>query len=253
MRSKTRSRDRGDLHKILCHPRLIWLWFKRYGRVGISREHIKIHFQKVSKMKIDGNGSDPVKLTCRAIDLCSRSCYHAQYLYLVCHRMQPRIVVETGVHYGASSAFMLKALNESGGQLYSIDLPNVKYQRDNGKPHSDILPSGTQPGFVVPVDLKINWHLALGDSREKLPDLLRSIGEIDLFLHDSAHTYDLMMFEFETAWPCLRDNGLMVADDADWNDAFKDFCSRHSVDFVIRRGIGITRKPCSANLTIEES
>jgi len=138
----------------------------------------------------------------------------------------------------------LKALEETGGRLYSIDLPNVKYQRDNGTFHFDELPEGSNPGFVVPERLKNNWELILGDSREKLPKLLQSIGEVDMFHHDSMHTYDLMKFEYEAVWPYLRHGGLLLSHDVDWNNAFKDFCRKHLVNHRIHRGVGIAIK-CS--------
>jgi len=234
--------SKETVRKALRHPKLVWLWAKGYGEVELSQKHIEHHLEDVSKMKIDAEGSDPLEIVCRAIDLCSKSCYHTQYLYLVCRSIRPSKVVETGVHYGASSAFILQALQECGGRLYSIDLPNVKYKRDNGICHDDALPRGLQPGFVVPKWLKANWELTLGDSRKKLPELLLSISNIDMFHHDSMHTYDLMTFEFETAWPYLKHDGLLLADDADWNDAFKDFSNRHSLTYTIHKGIGIAKK-----------
>ena len=80
------------------------------------------------------------------------------------------------------------------------------------------------------------------DSREKLPALLHSIGEIDIFHHDSMHTCDMMTFEYETAWKYLKPNGLLLSDDADWNSAFKDFCEKHSTEYCIYKSIGIARK-----------
>jgi len=231
-----------NIRKALRHPRLLWLFIKGYDEVELAKEHIAIHLGLCSKSKINEGGLDLIELVCRAIDLRFNSCYHTEYLYLVCLHTQANKIVETGVHYGASSAFILKALRETGGRLYSIDLPSVKYQRDNGTFHFDELPSSTNSGFVVPEPLKDNWELILGDSREKLPKLLQSIGQIDMFHHDSMHTYDLMTFEYETVWPYLNHGGLLLSDDAHWNNAFKDFCHRHSVKHRIHRGIGIEEK-----------
>ncbi len=242
MKTETHSRDKGDLQKALRHPKLIWLWIKGHENAEISKEHVGIHLRNVDKIKFEGNETNPTELVRKAIDLCSHACNHAQYLYLVCRNVKPSKVVETGVHYGVTSAYILKGLQESGGWLYSIDLPNIKYQRENAVLHEDVLPSGFEPGFVVPKSLRNHWKLVLGDSREKLPELLQSLAMIDLFHHDSMHTYDLMMFEFETAWPYLKKDGLLLADDADWNSAFIDFCRKHSIDHVIHRGIGIARK-----------
>jgi len=231
-----------NICRALRHPSLIWLLIKGYGVVELAKEHVAIHLRQVSRIEMDENKLDPIDLVCRAIDLCSNSCYGNQYLYLVCRYICPSKIVETGVHYGASSAFILKALEETDGRLYSIDLPNVAYLKYDGRIRQDVLPPRTKPGFVVPERLKANWELILGDSREKLPKLLQSIGEIDVFHHDSMHTYDLMTLEYETAWPYLKDDGLLLSHDVDWNNAFKDFCHRHSANWRIHKGIGIARK-----------
>lgn len=232
-----------NIHKALRHPSLVWLLIKGQGEIQLIKEHLEIHLRQVSQMEMDENKLDPIDLVCHAIDLCSNPCYRLRdHLYLVCRYLRPSKVVETGVHHGFSSAFMLKALEEMGGRLYSIDLPNVEYEADDGRIHRDVLSPQSETGFVVPERLRVNWELILGDSREKLPELLQSIGEIDIFHHDSAHTYDLMTFEYETVWPYLKHDGLLLSHDADWNNAFEDFCLRHSADYRVHRSVGIARK-----------
>lgn len=51
------------------------------------------------------------------------------------------------------------------------------------------------------------------------------------------HTYDLMTFEYETAWPHLKKGGLLLSDDADWSDAFKDFCHSRMAEYSIHKRI----------------
>jgi hypothetical protein len=51
------------------------------------------------------------------------------------------------------------------------------------------------------------------------------VGQVDLFIHDSLHTVGNMRFELETAWPRIREGGVVFVDDADCNDAFADFAS----------------------------
>jgi hypothetical protein len=62
------------------------------------------------------------------------------------------------------------------------------------------------------------------------------------FFHDSMNTYDLMIFEYETALKHLKTGGLLLSDDAAWNDVFKDFCHEYSLENRIHRGIGIASK-----------
>jgi hypothetical protein len=57
-----------------------------------------------------------------------------------------------------------------------------------------------------------------------LPGLLKQIGPIDIFLHDSLHTAENTLFEMRTAWPALRPGGAIVVDDIDSNEGFRLFC-----------------------------
>jgi predicted O-methyltransferase YrrM len=72
-------------------------------------------------------------------------------------------------------------------------------------------------------------HLIMGESRDLLPDLLKGLGEIDFFFHDSDHSYENMIWEFEQAWPHLRKGGLLAADDINYNSAFKEFCVKRGL------------------------
>jgi len=56
----------------------------------------------------------------------------ARLYYLVCRALRPEVVVETGVGYGVSSAFILKALEQNGGGiLHSVDLPPLGRNADD--------------------------------------------------------------------------------------------------------------------------
>jgi predicted O-methyltransferase YrrM len=66
---------------------------------------------------------------------------------------------------------------------------------------------------------------------------------MDIFIHDSLHTYEHMIWEFEASYPSLRVGGLLFADDALWNHAFSDFARRHGEhEARILRGVGFLRK-----------
>jgi predicted O-methyltransferase YrrM len=149
-------------------------------------------------------------------------------LYTLIRELQPTIAVETGVCNGFSTAFLLLGLEQNGvGVLHSVDLPDVVGEVYDpgtfweGKRGAAILP-GREPGWVIPEELRGRWQLVLGRSQEELPPLLERLGPIDFFMHDSEHSYECMHFEFETAWGALRDGGVLVADDWDWNDAFME-------------------------------
>ncbi len=136
-------------------------------------------------------------------------------LYVICRRQKPDIVVETGVASGMSSSHILCALEQNKrGQLYSIDLPRRQEERS---------------GWLIPDHLRHRWHLILGKSSEELAPLLKKVVAIDIFLHDSDHSYQNMFWEFQTAWICLKDGGLLLAHNIDTNEAFSDFYRDHGV------------------------
>jgi len=84
--------------------------------------------------------------------------------------------------------------------------------------------------------------LIIGDSKVELPKLATKIGAINIFHHDSKHTYEHMSFEFKTIWQSLVVNGILASDDVNWNSAFQDFRSRHMTKANIVEGIGFTTK-----------
>jgi hypothetical protein len=58
--------------------------------------------------------------------------------------------------------------------------------------------------------------------------LLGNLKGIDMFHHDSMHTYEHMTFEYETVWPKLSKGGVLASDGVQWNHAFEDFCRSKS-------------------------
>lgn len=145
------------------------------------------------------------------------------FLYILCKLTKPEKVVETGVAYGNSSSYILQALKENKkGTLYSIDSIFRPWE------------SKEMIGSAIPVELRQNWKFIFGPTTEKLPKILKQLGSIDIFFHDSLHTYKNMMFEFETAWPFIKKNGFLLSDDIIENNAFNKFYSTMNVEpFII--------------------
>jgi hypothetical protein len=163
----------------------------------------------------------------------------AAELYAVVRAFKPNVIVETGVASGISSAHILRALAANGrGALYSIDLPNV--QEGSG------LPDGRTSGWIVPDSLRGRWKLHIGDTRKLLPELLATLDRVDLFLHDSDHSYEGMSFEFELAFPKLAAGGLLMSDDTHLHTAWDDFCVKHNLRPTRVGRLGIARKPRNA-------
>jgi predicted O-methyltransferase YrrM len=150
-------------------------------------------------------------------------------LYGLVREFKPKTLIETGVCNGVSTAVILAALERNkAGSLYSIDFPeytDTDYEQGTfweGKLGA-VIPKGIPPGWLIPNKYRKRWHLTLGRSQEKLPVLLNELGEIDFFLHDSEHSYECMIFEYQQAWGYLKPGGLLVSDDTSWNSAFDDF------------------------------
>jgi len=170
-------------------------------------------------------------------------------LYSIVRKYKPEIVVETGVSRGASSAFILCAMRENGkGHLYSIDLPsdNAPAIKEEGR---NILGDGARysvaqkpVGHLVPEYLKDRWTLILRDAKIELPALLKKTGEISIFFHDSLHTYEHMLFEYETAWPYISKGGLLLSHDVLWNEAFLKFSKKVKSKPAIYYSFGVIKK-----------
>lgn len=169
-------------------------------------------------------------------------------LYPIIRLVRPEIVVETGVGPGGSSALILNALNKNRkGHLYSIDLPGydaIIYPK-MGRLYNIHVPPGNEVGWLVSPSLRERWSLLLGDSKEILPRLLTDLDGIDVFLHDSLHTDEHIMFELECVFPRLKREGLLLCDDVNeyWSLAFIEFCKKNQLPyFVLSERLGIAKK-----------
>ena len=134
-------------------------------------------------------------------------------LYGLTRWLRPQALVESGGFIGMSSAFILKALTDeklATSKLYSIELGE---DFEQGVLNTDELRAS---GGFVPMRGRIEDFLK-GD---QLPRT------IDMFLHDSSHSYRHMLWEFRQFWPRLRDGGLLVSHDVQMNAAFPEFVTK---------------------------
>ena len=132
--------------------------------------------------------------------------------YAVCRHYAPRNVLETGIANGHSSFFLIQAMKKNGhGKLHSVDIA------DNvGK----LLNDGERKDWTL--------HVLGSPQRKSFSNILDSIPDLDLFVHDSDHTYGWQMFEFRVARKALGPEGVLLSDDIDHSLAFVDFC--HEID-----------------------
>lgn len=163
--------------------------------------------------------------------------FGCEAMYLLVRAARPKLVVETGVLYGASTAHILTALDHNGaGKLCSIEIG-----RSEAEPPHD---------FFIPEDVKHCWELVIGDSRRELPAMLGRHPVIDMFHHDSLHTFDHMTWEFTTVFPHLRPGGVLSSDDVQnphsvlgifRENAFASFCRRHHAAGATFFNLGVVR------------
>jgi hypothetical protein len=143
-------------------------------------------------------------------------------LYPLIRLAKPEVVIETGIGNGLSSSIVLRALQKNGfGTLYSID---------TGKGPEILKPR--KLGWMVPDDIRAKWKILLGTSRDLLPSLIDKMGKINIFIHDSDHSYENMTFELEHVWPLIVQRGAIVVDDVDnrvSQKAFDQFCFRNHI------------------------
>lgn len=142
--------------------------------------------------------------------------YH-RALYTTVRVLKPETVIETGVFEGQGSLSILSAMEKNNkGTLYSVDLPSPN------------IPSEKVPGWKVPEYLKNRWDFRVGKSSDLLPILFQEVEDVDVFLHDSDHSYKNMYFEYEIAWAHIKSDGLLLSHDISQNAAFKDFAKHVS-------------------------
>ena len=163
-------------------------------------------------------------------------------LYALCRAAKPQIMVETGVAAGISSSYILQAMAKNNcGKLYSIDVPWYTV-KENWKP---FLPDGQlvdvpiekDSGWMIPDYLRNRWELILGKSTEMLPPLLKKLGDIDIFFHDSQHTYETMLWEFQNAWPGIKPEGILFVHNSDITEALPCFSQSVNSKMVLLNGV----------------
>ena len=57
-------------------------------------------------------------------------------------------------------------------------------------------------------------------------------------MHDGEHSFDCMWFEFTSAWPRLREGGVLISDDVNSTEAFPRFARQEQREpIAIGRGM----------------
>lgn len=147
----------------------------------------------------------------------------AQAVWCLVRHLRPTNVLETGVARGVTSSLILEALERNDhGRLWSIDLPPL-LDRD----------LSVQTGAAISGRQRARWTLIRGSSRHKLPKLLRLLGRVDLFVHDSIHTERNLLFEWNAVVMLMEPGGVLVADDVQRHHGLTTFTNEHELSWAL--------------------
>jgi predicted O-methyltransferase YrrM len=127
----------------------------------------------------------------------------AEALYLTVRKEQPRVVVEIGMGFGASSIAILTALEENGGdgQLISID------------PNQQSACSGRGIAYVEEAGLAHRHRLVEDMDYVALPILIHEGLIVDFGYIDGWHTFDYVLVDFFLLDKMLSVGGLVAFND----------------------------------------
>lgn len=124
--------------------------------------------------------------------------------YALVRAVQPEHVVETGTHLGLGSCAIAAALLRNGhGRLTTIDV-DTDSGHLIGRPWADV------------VDRRIGSSV----------QLLADVTDVDIFLHDSLHTYDYETRELDAVEPNLSRGAIVLSDNAHQSAALSDWAER---------------------------
>jgi Methyltransferase domain len=124
--------------------------------------------------------------------------------YALVRAAQPAHVVETGTHLGLGSCAIAAALLRNGhGRLTTIDID-------------------AEAGYLIGEP----WAEVIDRRTGSSIDILAELADVDMFLHDSLHTYDYEAKELAAVEPNLRVGATILSDNAHDSSALSDWAER---------------------------
>lgn len=233
---------------ILSRPRWAWnwIWFSPYNPFNLTKYHLKqfrdyeLHEDTLTEIiqracrasyeqaKHTLNEFDEIRLSRELEGSVIPARYDAsEKLAKLCYSMVrltiPSIIVETGVGRGVTSYYILKALEKNGkGHLYSFELPPL------------MLGAKKDVGRLVPLSLRNRWSLNFGIGIYEMKKLSGKIKKIDMFIHDSNHTYLNQLSEYKIALAWLKSRGILISDDVG-NDALLEVNKKFDSEMAVTK------------------
>ena len=167
-------------------------------------------------VRVGANGNSPLK---RMLD---HPIHYQDLMGEVVRRERPGVMIETGVESGFSSEHFLTAMDSVGvGHLFSCD-PT---------------PSGFYDAYPI---VHPRFTFVREASWTALDKIFEKTGRVDIFLHDSDHSWECQTFEYEWGWNHVRSGGIIASDDVGWgmiipvfgaiaHNAWPQFLARHGL------------------------
>jgi len=136
--------------------------------------------------------------------------------YCFARAAKPRLAVETGTADGLGTALLARALELNAaegapGELLSFDID-------------------ARSGWLLSTRAREGVHLIVGDARETLPRALEG-RQIDLFVHDSDHSYQHERWELDFAVDHGATSLVLISDNAHATPALREVCDRVEATF----------------------
>lgn len=144
--------------------------------------------------------------------ICAKEPHWARRLgwYALIRATQPDHVVETGTQLGLGSCAIAAALLRNGhGRLTTMDID----------PEAGHLIEG-------------RWASVIDHRTGSSIDVLAGLSDVDMFIHDSLHTYDYETEELATVEPNLRPGAIVLSDNARESSALSDWAERTGRHFL---------------------
>jgi predicted O-methyltransferase YrrM len=124
--------------------------------------------------------------------------------YALVRATQPDHVVETGTALGLGSCIIAAALLRNGhGRLATIDID-------------------PEAGYLIAEP----WSTVIDRCTGSSVEVLAEMRAVDMFLHDSLHTYDYEVSELTAVEPNLRSDAIILSDNSHETAALSDWAER---------------------------
>lgn len=172
------------------------------AEIGLVREWVREldHDEQFRQVLTRGLSTNPTRRICATDPHLARRFGW----YAIIRALQPDNVVETGTHLGLGSCVIAAALLRNGhGRLTTIDI-------DDDAGHLIDEP------YASVIDRRVGSSVAE----------LASLRDVDMFLHDSLHTYGYESRELASVEPNLRADAIVLSDNAHDSAALSDWAER---------------------------